>query len=148
MNRDGLRQKIEVLLDSADVKIDGDRPWDPHVHDDRLYERVLRQGSLGLGESYMDGWWECESLDGFFCRILATELDTRLRSWAVLWEVFKARLFNLQTPSFPPKVFPAATAMCLESRRQIRSFTSPRAQEGQDGIPEDARLSGTHKIYS
>lgn len=51
------------LLSLADVKINGQRPWDIQVHNDTLYSRVLSGGSLALGESYMDGWWDFESLD-------------------------------------------------------------------------------------
>ena len=43
------------LLSKADIKIDGDRPWDIVVHNSKLYQRILQEGSLGLGESYMDG---------------------------------------------------------------------------------------------
>jgi cyclopropane-fatty-acyl-phospholipid synthase len=32
------------------------------VHDVRVYERVLREGSVGLGESYADGWWDTDDL--------------------------------------------------------------------------------------
>ena len=35
-----------------------------HVHDHRFYERLLRQGSIGLGESYADGWWDTDDLTG------------------------------------------------------------------------------------
>lgn len=28
------------------------------VHDDRFYEKVLRQQTRGLGESYVNGWWD------------------------------------------------------------------------------------------
>ena len=37
--------------------------WDIQVVDSRFYERVLRDSALGLGEAYMDGWWEVESVD-------------------------------------------------------------------------------------
>ena len=37
------------------------------VHDPRVYERVLRQGSVGLGESYADGWWDADDLDRASC---------------------------------------------------------------------------------
>ena len=60
MNRDSFRQKIEFILALADVEIGGHHPWDIHVHNDRFYARVLAKGSLGLGEAYMDGWWDCE----------------------------------------------------------------------------------------
>src|SRR5699024_9331048 len=63
------------LLAKADVQINGDRPWDIQVHNNRLYERVLQEGSLGFGEAYMDGWWDAEKLDEFFTHILAADLQ-------------------------------------------------------------------------
>ena len=73
-----LRQRVDALLAEADVKIGGARPWDIQVHDEQLYARVLAEAALGLGESYMDGWWDCERLDEFFHRILAAELETKV----------------------------------------------------------------------
>ena len=32
------------------------------VHDPRAYAAVLRHGSVGLGRSYADGWWDCDDL--------------------------------------------------------------------------------------
>jgi cyclopropane-fatty-acyl-phospholipid synthase len=86
-------------LDSADVRLDGDRPWDVQVHNDKLFARVLSQGSLGLGESYMDGWWDCERLDEFFYRVLRAQLDRKVRSWPGYLERIIAKFVNLQTPS-------------------------------------------------
>jgi cyclopropane-fatty-acyl-phospholipid synthase len=97
--RNGLRHRIERLLAMADVEIDGTRPWDIQVHDDALYARVLAEGALGLGESYMDGWWDCERLDELFHRVLAAELDARVQPMAEVWSVLKAKLFNLQKRS-------------------------------------------------
>ena len=54
------------LFALADVEINGHRLWDIQVHDPRFYKRVLSQSSLGLGESYMDGWWDCEQIEEFF----------------------------------------------------------------------------------
>ena len=54
----------------ADIRIVGDRPWDVQVHDVRLYARLVGCGSLGLGESYMHGWWDAASLDEILCRLL------------------------------------------------------------------------------
>ncbi len=59
MSENHLKARAQEILSSADVKIGGDRPWDIVVHNEGFYPRVLRQGSLGLGESYMDGWWDC-----------------------------------------------------------------------------------------
>ena len=65
-----LRQTLQKILDYAEIKIDGDNPRDIKIHDDRFYSRVWTHASLGLGESYMDGWWDCDKLDEFYYRIL------------------------------------------------------------------------------
>jgi cyclopropane-fatty-acyl-phospholipid synthase len=69
------RSLVEQLLHRADIRINGSRPWDLQVHDERFFSRVLREGSLGLGESYMDGWWDAGRLDEFFARLLAANLE-------------------------------------------------------------------------
>lgn len=90
------RRPIERLLAHADVRIDGGRPWDIQVHDPRFFARVLGQGSLGLGESYMDGDWDAASLDGLMCRLLEARLDQRVRGTAALFDALRARLSNPQ----------------------------------------------------
>ena len=65
----------EAMLAKAGVKVGGTRPWDIAVHDDRLYRRVLLHGSIGLGEAYMDGWWDARELDAFFEKVLGSHLD-------------------------------------------------------------------------
>ena len=81
MHNNKFYQKIQYLLSFADVKINGDRPWDIQVHNTNLYSRVLAEGSLGLGEAYMDGWWDCDRLDEFFFRILKANLEKRINPW-------------------------------------------------------------------
>lgn len=73
----GLRSRVAALLASAGIELDGNAPWDMRVHDRRFYTRVLLHGSLGLGESYMDGWWDADDLDGLLTRLLAGRLDER-----------------------------------------------------------------------
>jgi len=102
MPHTNFRDKIEQLLSLADITIGGDRPWDIQVHNDDFYARVLAEGSLGLGESYMNGWWDCDRLDKFFHRILRAELDTRVKPWRELFGVLKAKLLNFQKP---PRAF-------------------------------------------
>ena len=70
------RQFIEKILESADVKINGNRPFDIQIKNEKFYDRLLAKGTLGLGESYMDGWWECEQLDEMICRILKSQKST------------------------------------------------------------------------
>jgi len=99
MTRDPFRQKIEALLARADVRIGGDRPWDIQVHDPRFYRRIALEGSRGAGEAYMDGWWDCPSLDELFARLLRARLDADLRGRWWLLEAARAALCNLQSPA-------------------------------------------------
>ncbi|MEW6673146.1 MAG: cyclopropane fatty acyl phospholipid synthase [Thermodesulfobacteriota bacterium] len=94
-----LTQKFEQLLTLADVQIGDRRPWDISVHNPGLYSRVLAGGSLALGQSYTDGWWDCPRLDEFFYRILRAQLDTVVKARTWLLDSLKARLFNPQKPS-------------------------------------------------
>ncbi|MDR7308335.1 cyclopropane fatty acyl phospholipid synthase [Rhodoferax saidenbachensis] len=88
---------LESLLSEAGIQLDGSRPWDMRLRRAGVAERILAQGSLGLGESYMDGWWDCDHLDQFFDRLLRADIPSRVRLWAVAWHHLRARWFNLQT---------------------------------------------------
>ncbi|WP_108164922.1 cyclopropane fatty acyl phospholipid synthase [Saccharospirillum sp. MSK14-1] len=66
------------LLALADIRINGERPWDIQIYNTAFYKRILRDGSIGLAESYMDGWWGCEQLDEFFTRVLRARLNDRV----------------------------------------------------------------------
>ncbi|MGB8214868.1 MAG: cyclopropane fatty acyl phospholipid synthase [Anaerolineales bacterium] len=89
---------VRALLGLADIQINGSRPWDLQVHDKRLYERVLQNSSLGLGEAYMEGWWDCEAIDDFICRVLKAHLDEKVRNnLRLVFQVTRSRLFNRQS---------------------------------------------------
>ncbi len=89
---------IRELLDTAEIKINGSQPWDMQVHDKRLYERVLRDSSLGLGEAYMAGWWDSESIDGFIYRVLKAHLDEKVaNNMRLVFQVLRAKVFNRQS---------------------------------------------------
>ena len=89
---------IENLLAEADVKINGNRPWDIQVHDEKFYDRILKDGSLGLGESYMDGWWSAEKLDDFFFHILGANLEKKVKNnWTLIFFILFNNLFNRQS---------------------------------------------------
>ena len=92
------RRMAQELLHQAGITINGDEAWDIQVNDPRFFKRVLQQGSLGLGESYMEGWWDCPRLDMFFHRLLAARLDEQCPSrWRDLMRITLARLVNLQS---------------------------------------------------
>lgn len=90
-------RKIEEILLMADVRINGNRPWDIQVHDDRLFQRILAKGSLGLGEAYMDGWWDCDHVDQFINQFIRSNLRGRVAPLALLVPTLQARLMNLQS---------------------------------------------------
>ncbi len=69
------------LLSQAGIVINGPNPWDIQVHNDDAFSRVLRKGSLGLGESYMEGWWDCESIDSLLFRLLRANLDIAVEEY-------------------------------------------------------------------
>lgn len=87
---------IEALLEKADIQVNGSRPWDIQVHSPELFDRVIAHANLGLGESYMDGLWDCERLDQFFDRALSARLDQYIRPSRLLLYYLRARLMNLQ----------------------------------------------------
>jgi cyclopropane-fatty-acyl-phospholipid synthase len=83
---------IEVLA-QAGVELGKDI----EVHDERLWARVLREGSMGFGEAYMDGWWDAPSIDGLITKITLAHLDRQVRdNWVLLAHAVRARLFNPQ----------------------------------------------------
>ena len=89
---------VRRLLAQAGIALGGPAPWDLHVHDERFYARVIAEGSLGLGESYMDGWWSCAQLDEFFCRLLRSRVDREVRlPWRQVLAVAVARVLNRQS---------------------------------------------------
>ncbi|MCG9971885.1 cyclopropane fatty acyl phospholipid synthase [Christiangramia crocea] len=89
---------IEDLLTSAGISINGNRNWDIRVFNEEFYRRILRDGSLGLGESYMEGWWDCPRLDEFIHRLFEADLEKQIRkNLRLKWQVLKARIFNMQS---------------------------------------------------
>ena len=85
------------LLRHAGITVNGDAPHDIVVHNPQFYTRVLRDGSLGFGESYIDGWWDSAALDQTMTKVLAARLDTVVReNWLMAAHVIRAKVLNLQ----------------------------------------------------
>ncbi|WP_317931361.1 cyclopropane fatty acyl phospholipid synthase [Halioxenophilus sp. WMMB6] len=70
--------RIQAVLAQADIRINGNRPWDLQVHNAKLFTRLLRHGALGFAEAYMEGWWDCPQVDQLLTRMLKAELSTKL----------------------------------------------------------------------
>ena len=93
------KHRVVRLLDGAGIQINGPHPWDLQVHNEHFYRRVIAHGSLGLGESYMQGWWDAQELDGLIYRLLMANLEERVLTLDMLLEFLHARFFNLQKPA-------------------------------------------------
>jgi len=94
-----------ALLELAGITVGGSAPHDIVVHDRRVYARVLRDGSLGLGEAYLEGWWDSPCVDETLARILAAGLAERVgTSWRAVVGVLAARIVNLQSRRRAPQV--------------------------------------------
>ena len=99
------RKLIESALDSLGVTINGSRPWDIQVHREEFFDRALRGAGLGLGESYMDGWWDCEALDELVSRALRSNVERLVfGDWRLAALAASAWFRNLQSVSRSPQV--------------------------------------------
>jgi len=90
------RSRIEALLALAGVRVNGAAPTDMMVHDEHFYARAVAHGSLGLGEAYMDGWWDAKDLDGMLFRLLNAYVDEQVHGVDDAALYLRAKLSNLQ----------------------------------------------------
>ena len=91
---------LQEILDEADVAIDGSRAHDIRIRDPEVYDRVFAKWSLGFGEAYMDGQWECERLDELIHRLLKVDLAEKVRGWGrvqLAAAALRAKVVNLQS---------------------------------------------------
>ena len=98
MSKDHKFKKTAVqLLHDVGVEIDGPEPWDMQVHDERFYARVFAEGTVGFGETYMDGWWASDALDQTMTRILGGQAHAKLpRNWKTALFALQAKWVNRQ----------------------------------------------------
>src|SRR5271155_3234918 len=95
---DKYEKTIEELLAIADITINGKKPWDIQVTDKRFYQRVLTDGSIGAGESYMDGWWDVEELDEMMARIARVNLVEKInKNYKMIFFLLKNSIMNTAT---------------------------------------------------
>jgi cyclopropane-fatty-acyl-phospholipid synthase len=91
------QEKLSQVAQLAGITFNGTKPWDIKVLDSRFYPRVMSGGSLALGESYMDGWWEAPALDETFAKMHCAELHKKVRALPIILLAVKGALFNQQT---------------------------------------------------
>jgi len=103
----GAKHVIQDLTSQMGIGINGNRPWDVRVHNDEFYDRVLKGGTLALGETYMEGWWDTDNLHEMLYRAIRWEQETGQKNPVYrsrLWERMLRAAFNLQTKSRAPAV--------------------------------------------
>lgn len=93
---------IRQLFEHAGIRLNGDQPWDMQIHDPIFFQKMFSKWELGIGESYMDGDWDCASLDEFFFRVTSHDLEQTVVGPAKIkffLEILRQNFFNLQTRS-------------------------------------------------
>jgi cyclopropane-fatty-acyl-phospholipid synthase len=89
---------FQSLISLAGVSLNGPQPYDIHVNNPAMFKLVRRQGTLGLGDAYMHGWWDCGSLDALFRRLFTANLSRKAGLFLPqLLGTVKAKLANLQS---------------------------------------------------
>jgi cyclopropane-fatty-acyl-phospholipid synthase len=94
---------IEILL-GDDRLLAGNPAFDAtpavtlRVHHERYFARLLGEGNLGMGESYMDGDFTVErgTVWEFLVVLLRNRIDRKVRGdWRTAWQVVRVQLANL-----------------------------------------------------
>lgn len=99
------KNTVKEILSSIDIKVNGNRPWDIKVHDSRFYQKTLAEGDMGLGESYMDKWWDCKRLDILYKKLVSGNLEEVVRNKIKhIFTVIQSKIFNLQSKVRAKKV--------------------------------------------
>ena len=60
--------------------------------DERAYSRMLRDGTMGFGEAFMEGWLGCERFDLLAERAFRADLSSRFEVRAALVTALRAKL--------------------------------------------------------
>jgi cyclopropane-fatty-acyl-phospholipid synthase len=100
MVNEAIKHLVSEKFSSAGIDLSHNNRSGMRVKDPRFYEKVFKLGSLGLGESYMEGWWEADHVDEFIYDILKANLESFNKfSFQQIWHISKYLLFNRQSKS-------------------------------------------------
>ncbi len=101
---DFAKERITRVLHEAGITMNGKKPWDIQVHDERFYKTVLLKWSLGFGESYMDGSWDTDALDELIYRLYISKTENKNGNLPSKIDMCKAKLLNQQSKIRAKKV--------------------------------------------
>ena len=92
------KDRIVGLLKDAGVTVNGSNPWDIQIRNENTWNRVFAEGTLGLGEAYMDGWWDVGDMAEFFNKVLVGRIGDKLRVTPnLIWQIVQAKFLNMQS---------------------------------------------------
>ena len=72
------------------------------VDDERVYDEIISKRNLGLGESYMKGWWDHEAIDDFVYQIVRNKPDMNMTWMDVInlaYTYVTSYITNFQSPT-------------------------------------------------
>lgn len=90
------KEFIYSLADRAGITINGPNSYDVKIHNENFYDRLIKEGAIGFGESYMDGWWDCDDLADFLTRLFRANMLFQIKNFKLIVHVAKSRVLNLQ----------------------------------------------------
>ena len=97
---DPMFQQLAAIMEASGLTINGERDFDPQVHHPDLAKRIFSEGMIAMGESYMDGWWDCDALDDMVTQAMKGRNHTRLwNKRKMVIQILKARIYNFQKKS-------------------------------------------------
>lgn len=89
---------VKELLNLAGIQINGSNPWDIQIHNEDFYKRVISEVELGMGESYMDGWWDSKNIDGMIYRIIRADLLNIVKhNYKIAFQLAGFWILNMQS---------------------------------------------------
>lgn len=92
------KDRIVGLLKDAGITVNGSNPWDIQIRSEETWTRLFAQGTLGLGEAYMDGLWDVGDMAEFFNKVLVGRIGDKLRVTPnLLWQIVQAKFLNMQS---------------------------------------------------
>ena len=98
MKSEKYKRVVEKLLNMAGIKINGSHPWDIQINNERFYKRVITEVELGMGESYMEGWWDAEKVDELICKIIRADLQNKIKhNFKIAVQLAGFNLINMQS---------------------------------------------------
>lgn len=87
---------VDGLFRYAGLKINGPDASDPQIRNPKFYRRLLLQGSIGLGDMYMEEWYTVERVDLMIEKIVRSGLSDLVPQFDDMTLKIKSRLFDRQ----------------------------------------------------